>query len=211
MQIVIASRNKKKVEELQRILEKEKLNIKLLSINDFPYLEEVVEDGKTFQENALKKARYVCEKTGLPSLADDSGLEVEALGGDPGIFSAQYAGEKASDSDNVNKLLREMEGIPIDKRKARFVCCIALVSPHGKEKIFWGYVEGHITFEPRGNLGFGYDPVFIPEGHNLTFAEMLPEKKDQLSHRRQALDKLKEFLIKSCTLYKQNLLQNYKI
>ncbi len=204
MQIVIASRNKKKVEELQRILEK--LNIKLLSVNDFPHLEEVVEDGKTFEENALKKARYVCEKTGFPALADDSGLEVESLGGEPGVFSARYAGEKASDADNVNKLLIEMKEIPLDKRKARFVCCIALVFPNGEEKIFWGYVKGHITFEPRGNLGFGYDPVFIPEGHNLTFAEMLPEKKDLLSHRRQALDKLKEYLIKFGTLYKQNLL-----
>ncbi|MCX7914659.1 MAG: RdgB/HAM1 family non-canonical purine NTP pyrophosphatase, partial [Thermodesulfovibrionales bacterium] len=178
------------------------LNIKLLSVNDFPYLEEVVEDGRTFEENALKKAKYVCEKTGLPALADDSGLEVEALGGAPGVFSARYAGEKASDEDNVKKLLKEMEGVPFDKRKARFVCCIALVFPDGEEKFFWGYVKGHIIFEPRGNLGFGYDPVFIPEGHKLTFAEMLPDEKDRLSHRREALDKLKEYLLKYAELYK---------
>lgn len=194
MKIVIASRNKKKIEELKRILEG--LNIKLLSIDDFPHLEEVVEDGRTFEENALKKAKYVCDETGLPALADDSGLEVEALEGKPGVRSARYAGENATDEDNIKKLLMEMERISNDNRRARFVCCIALVLPKGDEKIFWGYVNGMITTQPRGNLGFGYDPIFIPEGYTLTFAEMLPEEKDKISHRKKALDKLKAYLVK---------------
>ncbi|MGC8938055.1 MAG: XTP/dITP diphosphatase [Thermodesulfovibrio sp.] len=194
MQIVIASRNKKKTVELGRILKD--FNIELLSINDFPELEEVVEDGLTFQENALKKARYVCQKTGLPALADDSGLVVDALGGAPGVRSARYAGENATDEDNIKKLLKELEGIPLEERTAQFVCCIALVFPNSKEYLFWGYVKGKITETPKGSYGFGYDPVFIPEGSSVTFAQMLPHEKDKISHRKEALDKLREFLIK---------------
>jgi len=194
MKIVLASRNKKKIEELKRLLEG--IDIELLSANDFPYLEEVEEDGQTFDENALKKARYVSQQTGLPSLSDDSGLEVEALNGAPGVISARYAGDKATDEENIMKLLKEMNGIPDEKRKARFVCCIALVFPDGQEYLFWGYVNGKITFEPRGNNGFGYDPVFIPEGYQRTFAEMETNEKDNLSHRKEALDKLKGFLVR---------------
>ncbi|MCS7163381.1 MAG: XTP/dITP diphosphatase [Thermodesulfovibrio sp.] len=204
MKIVIASRNAKKIEELKRILEG--IEINLLSINDFPELEEVEEDGLTFEENALKKARYVCQKTGLPAFSDDSGLEVEALGGKPGVRSARYAGERATDEDNIKKLLKDLEGVPLEKRNARFVCCIALVFPDGQEYIFWGYVKGKITESPRGNYGFGYDPVFIPEGFQKTFAEMEPHEKDKISHRREALNKLKDFLIKLGPPYKQNLL-----
>ncbi len=193
MQIVIASRNKKKIEELKRILEG--LSIEILSVNNFPHIEEVVEDGLTFQENALKKARYVCKQIGMPALADDSGLEVDALGGAPGVRSARYAGDNASDEDNIKKLLKELEGVPLEKRNARFVCCIALVFPDGREYLFWGYVRGKITETPKGSYGFGYDPVFIPEGFSITFAQMLPDEKDRISHRKKALDKLKEFLI----------------
>ncbi|WP_353683412.1 XTP/dITP diphosphatase [Thermodesulfovibrio sp. 3907-1M] len=197
MQIVIASRNKKKIEELKRILEG--LSIELLSVNNFPHLGEVVEDGETFQENALKKARYVCKQTGLPALADDSGLEVDALEGAPGVRSARYAGDNATDEDNIKKLLKDLEGVPLDRRTARFVCCIALVFPGHKEYLFWGYVRGKITETPRGSYGFGYDPVFIPEGFSTTFAQMLPHEKDRISHRKEALDKLREFLIKLTT------------
>ncbi|GAB5045642.1 XTP/dITP diphosphatase [Thermodesulfovibrio sp. TK110] len=193
MQIVIASRNKKKIEELKRILEG--LSIEILSVNNFPHIEEVVEDGLTFQENALKKARYVCKQIGMPALADDSGLEVDALGGAPGVRSARYAGDNASDEDNIKKLLKELEGVPLEKRSARFVCCIALVFPDGREYLFWGYVKGKITETPKGSYGFGYDPVFIPEGFSITFAQMPPDEKDRISHRKKALDKLKEFLI----------------
>ncbi len=204
MEIVIASRNKKKIEELKRILEG--LNTKLLSMDDFPELEEVVEDGETFDANALKKARYVCNKTGLPSLADDSGLEVDALGGKPGVRSARFARENATDEDNIKKLLEELNGVPENLRSARFVCCIALVLPNGEEHLFWGFVKGKITNQPRGEKGFGYDPVFIPEGYEKTFAEMESCEKDSISHRKEALDKLKKFLIDYRTFYKQNLL-----
>jgi len=203
MKVVIASRNRKKLEELKRILEG--VDITILSVSDFPNLEEVVEDGLTFQENALKKARYVCQQTGLPALADDSGLEVEALGGAPGVRSARYAGENATDEDNINKLLKELEGVPPEKRNAQFVCCIALVFPDGQEHLFWGYVKGKITETPQGDKGFGYDPVFIPDGFQLTFAQMQPHEKDKISHRKEALDKLREFLIKLPSIYKENL------
>lgn len=198
MKLVIASRNMKKVDELKRILGE--LNLTLLSINDFPNLGEVEEDGETFEENALKKARYVCKETGLPALSDDSGLEVEALKGRPGVRSAIYAGENATDEENVRKLLEEMRHIPTDRRKARFVCCIALVFPNGEERVFYGYVNGRIIDEPRGNFGFGYDPVFVPEGYSKTFAEMTAQEKDSISHRREALDKVKNFLIKFVNL-----------
>lgn len=204
MKIVLASKNKKKIEELRRILKD--LDVELLSVNDFPHLEEVIEDGLTFDENALKKARYVSRQTGLPALADDSGLEVDALGGAPGVRSARYAGEGATDEDNIKKLLQELQGVPLEKRNARFVCCIALVFPNGQEYLFWGDVRGKITETPKGNQGFGYDPVFMPEGFQITFAQMQSHEKDEISHRKKALDKLREFLIKCGSIYKQNLL-----
>jgi XTP/dITP diphosphohydrolase len=208
MRFVLASRNRKKIEELKRILGD--LGITLLSMQDFKEIEDIVEDGTTFEENALKKARFVARQTGLPSIADDSGLEVDALGGKPGVRSARYAGERATDEENVKKLLSEMKGLPSSMRKARFVCFIALVFPDGKEYTFSGYVNGYITEKPSGNKGFGYDPVFQPEGFEKTFAEMSSDEKDRLSHRREALEKLKRFLNK-LQPYKQNLSSNYKI
>lgn len=200
MKIVLASRNEKKLEELKRILKD--LEIEILSLKDFPSLQEVIEDGLTFEENALKKARYVSMMTGLPALADDSGLEVEALGGAPGVFSARYAGENATDEENIDKLLSALRNVPFSERKARFVCCIALVYPNGEEYIFKGEIKGFISETPRGHQGFGYDPIFQPEGHNRTFAEMSQQEKDAISHRSKALKKFKDFLMR----YKQNLL-----
>lgn len=200
MKIVLASRNEKKLEELKRILKD--LEIEILSLKDFPSLQEVIEDGLTFEENALKKARYVSMMTGLPALADDSGLEVEALGGAPGVFSARYAGENATDEENIDKLLSALRNVPFPERKARFVCCIALVYPNGEEYIFKGEIKGFISETPRGHQGFGYDPIFQPEGHNRTFAEMSQQEKDAISHRSKALKKFKDFLMR----YKQNLL-----
>lgn len=200
MKIVLASRNEKKLEELKRILKD--LEIEILSLKDFPSLQEVIEDGLTFEENALKKARYVSMMTGLPVLADDSGLEVEALGGAPGVFSARYAGENATDEENIDKLLSALRNVPFSERKARFVCCIALVYPNGEEYIFKGEIKGFISETPRGHQGFGYDPIFQPEGHNRTFAEMSQQEKDAISHRSKALKKFKDFLMR----YKQNLL-----
>uniref|UniRef100_A0A7C4EJP6 dITP/XTP pyrophosphatase n=1 Tax=Thermodesulfovibrio aggregans TaxID=86166 RepID=A0A7C4EJP6_9BACT len=206
MKIVLATRNRKKLEELQRILSD--LEITLLSIQDFEDIEEVKENAVSFEENALKKARYVAQKTGLPAIADDSGLEVDALQGRPGVKSARYAGDYATDEENVKKLLMELKNVPADRRTARFICYIALVFPDGKEYILSGFVNGRITEEPKGSYGFGYDPVFQPEGFEKTFAEMLPDEKDSISHRKKALEQLKKLLSE---LYKQNLSLNYKI
>ena len=141
----------------------------------------MLEDGETFRANALKKARAVSKFTGYPAVADDSGLEVEALGGAPGVFSARYAGDRAKDIDNVKKLLREMRPLSSSTgRAARFVCCIAFATPEGEYKTFTGYVRGMIGKKQKGFNGFGYDPVFYPEGHDRTFAEMTDLEKDTI-------------------------------
>lgn len=194
MEIVLATRNSKKLEEIKRITAG--LPITVLSLNDFPGCPEVVEDQDTFEGNARKKALEVCRYTGKPSLADDSGLEVEALGGAPGVFSARYAGASGNGSDakNNDKLLAELSIVPDEKRGARFVCCIALAFPHGTIKTFLGMVQGHIGRELKGACGFGYDPFFIPEGQAKTFGELTGPEKDLLSHRGKALRNLAEFL-----------------
>ena len=194
MEIVLATRNKKKIEEIRRITSD--LSVTILSLDNFPDCPETVEDKETFDGNAIKKAVEVCDCTGKPSLADDSGLEVDALGGAPGVYSARYAGGSGSGNDvrNYEKLLRELNNVPQEQRGARFVCCMALAFPGGQVKTFFGYVKGRINREPKGNTGFGYDPVFIPQGFMKTFAEMAGKEKDGLSHRGKALEKLSEFL-----------------
>ncbi len=132
--------------------------------------------------------------TGLPGIADDSGLVVDSLGGAPGIYSARYAGEPPDDRRNIEKLLKEMEDIPEDKRQAHFICVIALATPEGEVKTFTGRIDGIITYAPRGEGGFGYDPIFKPEGFDKTFAEMTPMEKDSLSHRMRAVKALREYL-----------------
>lgn len=194
MVIVLATRNRKKVEEIKRIVAGTSISIQIL--DDFPNMPEVAEDGITFEANAIKKALAVTSFTGKPALADDSGLEVYALNGAPGTLSSRYAGESADDRKNIEKLLNEMRSIDVEKRGARFICCLALAFPEGKVKTFLGYAEGRIGKEPRGSKGFGYDPVFYPEGQIRTFAEMADEDKDALSHRGKALMKLKEYLRK---------------
>ncbi len=192
MKIVLATRNRKKAEEMRRILRT--MNISIATLDDFPGCPEVQEDGKTFEENAVKKARAVSDYTKMPVLADDSGLEVYALGGAPGVLSARYAGEGADDRKNYEKLLREMSAVPDDKRGARFVCVIALAFPDSRVETFSGYAEGLIGKEPRGANGFGYDPVFYPKGHERTFAEMPDKEKDLLSHRGRALSEVQRYL-----------------
>ncbi len=190
---MLATTNRKKAEEMKRMFAG--YDISFITLHSFPGCPEVVEDGKTFRANALKKARAVSKFTGLPTVADDSGLEVAALGGAPGVFSARYAGERASDSENVKKLLRDMRPLADNKlREARFVCCIAFATPEGKHRTFTGYVKGIIGKGQKGFNGFGYDPVFYPEGHNKTFAEMTDQEKDQLSHRGRAMKKLYRYL-----------------
>ncbi len=192
MDIVLATKNKKKIEEIKRITEG--MMISILKLEDFPECPEVEEDGVTFEENAIKKAVAVAKWTGKPTLADDSGLEVYALNRAPGVLSARYAGEDADDRKNIEKLLYEMRSASGEKRGARFVCCIALAFPDGSARTFFGYVEGRIGIEPRGFNGFGYDPIFYPEGHSRTFAEMSDKEKDAISHRGKALRKVQQYL-----------------
>ncbi len=194
MEIVLATRNKKKIEEINRITAD--LPIAILSLDDYPNCPETVEDRDTFEGNAVKKAVEVCRCTGKTALADDSGLEVEALNGAPGVYSARYAGASGSGSDvkNNEKLLFELKTLPLDKRFAQFVCCMALAFPDGTVKTFFGYAKGRIGLEPKGKTGFGYDPVFIPEGYDKTFAEMTAEEKDRLSHRGKAIENMRNFL-----------------
>ncbi|HBR21918.1 MAG TPA: non-canonical purine NTP pyrophosphatase [Nitrospiraceae bacterium] len=192
MNIVLATRNRKKIDEIKRIVKG--MPVTIYTLDDFPGCPEVVEDGKTFEENAVKKASAVSKYTKMPALADDSGLEVYALGGAPGVFSARYAGEGADDRKNYEKLLREMSSLPDDKRGGRFTCVMALTFPDSRVETFSGYAEGLIGKEPKGANGFGYDPVFYPKGHERTFAEMFDKEKDLLSHRGMALVKLYAFL-----------------
>ncbi len=168
--------------------------IRFLTVDAFPGCPDVVEDGATFRQNAVKKAVGIARFTGRPAIADDSGIEVKALGGAPGIFSARYAGAEADDRKNLMKLLREMRGLKGVSRQARFVCCIALALPDGRYRTFTGKAEGEIGEKPKGFNGFGYDPVFYPAGYDRTFAEMSDAEKDRLSHRGKAMRKLYIYL-----------------
>ncbi|MBF0424268.1 MAG: XTP/dITP diphosphatase [Magnetococcales bacterium] len=185
MKIVLATRNRKKVEEFQRVLVGAPLQ--LLDLRGYPDAPEVVEDGTTFTENAVKKALQVARFTGLPALADDSGLEVDALGRRPGVLSARYAGPGAKDRQNLERVLVELGECPELERTARFVCVLAVADASGQTQTFEGVVEGRIARTPQGENGFGYDPVFVPEGEGRSFAEMSPAEKDALSHRGRAV------------------------
>lgn len=196
--LVMATRNAGKVRELQDLLQG--LGIALLSLADFPDLPEIPEEGATFAENAAAKAREVSRLTRLPALADDSGLEVAALGGRPGVFSARYAQDRTqpdvpSDADNWRKLLEEMAVVPWAAREARFVCEIALALPDGRVFTARGECRGYIALEPRGAHGFGYDPVFWVPEFDRTMAELEPEVKNRVSHRARALAALREILV----------------
>ena len=182
---VFATNNKHKLEEVREILGS---HIIILSLNDINCKVNPEETGETFAENALIKCRAVAEFTTLPVLADDSGLSVFALNGQPGVKSARYAGEQATDYDNVQKLLIEMAGA--EDRRAYFTACLCLSDSRRDPLFFEGLLHGEIVAEPRGTQGFGYDPVFIPDGYNLTFAELGAELKNTISHRRLALNKL---------------------
>jgi XTP/dITP diphosphohydrolase len=192
LELVIATRNKGKVREIRRCLKGSE--IKAIALSNFPEAPEVVEDGASFAENALKKARFYSKRLGKLTLADDSGLEVDLLNGRPGIHSARYAGERASNRENNRKLLHQLEGIPISKRGARFRCVIALVSQEGREAIIEGSCRGKIGFKEVGNKGFGYDPLFILPQFGKTMAQLSLEEKNRISHRGKALKKLKKII-----------------
>ncbi len=183
---MLATKNKGKAEEFTSLL----MGVfqKIIPLRDLDSAPDIVEDGSTFRENVLKKARSISEFTQKLTLADDSGLEVEALGGRPGVFSSRYDGESARDKDNINKLLRELSGL--SNRKGRFICTLALVTPGGKEIVVEGTCEGIIIDEPRGEGGFGYDPVFFVPEMNKTFAELSSEEKNRISHRARAVKAL---------------------
>jgi XTP/dITP diphosphohydrolase len=181
--IVLATRNAGKVKEFQEMLKDFPVEIK--NLNDFGPIPDVEEDGKTFDDNAYKKAVFTAKVLGLPAIADDSGLVVEALEGAPGVKSARYAGENVSDQDNVNKLLQEMEGK--SNRKAAFECVLSIAVPTGPALTYEGRCEGEITTEQQGKGGFGYDPVFYYPAYGKTFAEISSEEKNRVSHRGRAL------------------------
>ncbi len=191
-ELVIATRNVGKIREMADFLKP--VVPRILSLRDFPEIHEIVEDGRTFAENAVKKARTVARRTGRWALADDSGLAVDALQGRPGIFSSRYAGEGASDTEKIQKLLQEMASIPEGQRQARFICVMALSSPGGETQVAEGECAGRITLEPRGQEGFGYDPVFIVSEFDRTMAELSLEVKNRISHRAKALEKIRRVL-----------------
>jgi XTP/dITP diphosphohydrolase len=193
LKILLGTKNGRKIPEFLHILA-DLSAVHWLTYQDCPF-RDVEEDGRNFEENALKKARQIGQETGLAVLAEDSGLEVEALGGQPGIYSARFAGaadERPTDQQNIQKLLRLLEGV--EERNARFVCVAVLRFADGNELISQGELRGRIAPQPRGMHGFGYDPVFIPAGYEQTLAELGPSVKDAISHRRRALQKLKSNL-----------------
>lgn len=192
--LLIATTNRGKIKEIME--EFQDLNIEIKTLLDFPEIKPPEESGETFFENALLKAKYYAEKTGMITIADDSGLEVEALGGKPGIYSSRFAGERATDEKNIQKLLEIMQNIPEENRKAQFICVIVCYHPSGKYISAQGVWEGKIDFSPRGEKGFGYDPIFLVKEFNYqkTAAELPLEVKNKLSHRGKALKELKEKL-----------------
>ncbi len=190
--IILATHNSGKVAELKDLLDY--LPVEILSLADYPQISPVKEDGATFEENAILKAETISHLTGEMALADDSGLEVEHLSGRPGVYSARFAGEQARDAENNAMLLELMEKVPAAQRKACFTCVIALAQPGKPATTVRGQCHGHIAVAPRGKGGFGYDPLFIPEGKERTFAEMDRESKSRISHRGKALQKAKKIL-----------------
>lgn len=185
--LVIATRNENKLREFREILKD--LQVEIRSLNDFGPIPEAVEDGNTFDENAYKKAIHTAKVLGLPAIADDSGLVVEALNGEPGVFSARYAGENATDDENCNKLLNSLKGV--DNRKAHFQCVLSIAVPSGPALTYEGRCEGIIIDEKRGDNGFGYDPLFYFEELGKTFAELSMQEKNKVSHRGKALAEVK--------------------
>ncbi|MFZ4857870.1 MAG: XTP/dITP diphosphatase [Desulfuromonadaceae bacterium] len=190
--LVVATRNKGKIVEINALLSG--LVDQVSCAADYVDFPDTVEDGSTFEENALKKAREASRFSGLPALADDSGLVVDALNGRPGVFSARYAGEGAGDTANNARLIEECTNIPAEQRQAAFVCVLAFVNPEGDEQLFSGRVTGQIISEARGNGGFGYDPLFLVDGFDRSMAELTLAEKNSLSHRAQAFRKFRDYL-----------------
>jgi XTP/dITP diphosphohydrolase len=192
--LVLATRNAGKIVELRRILAAADLDVELVGTDAFPELEDVPETGATFADNALLKARAVAEATGLPAVADDSGLCVDALNGMPGILSARWAGRHGDDEANLQLLLGQLADVPDERRTGHFACAAALALPGGEEHVVEGRLDGVVVRAPRGDGGFGYDPVFAAEGDSRTTAELTAEEKDAISHRGRAFRALSRVL-----------------
>ncbi|MBI4805725.1 MAG: XTP/dITP diphosphatase [Desulfovibrio sp.] len=190
--VVLATRNLGKVRELQAMLEGK--DVEVVGLDQFPQIGEIEETGTTFEENARIKAKAVSEATGLIALADDSGLAVDALDGAPGVLSARYSGDNATDASNNEKLLEQMKDVPADKRGCKFISCIVAHAPDGYELVFHGVWFGRLANEPKGENGFGYDPLFLDPELKLTAAEMSPEQKNERSHRGRAMRELTKYL-----------------
>jgi XTP/dITP diphosphohydrolase len=185
--LILATHNAKKLAELQRILEASSVDVSVTDLSEYPDMPEVAETGATFTENALLKARAVVAHTGRPAVAEDSGLCIDALNGMPGVLSARWAGRHGDDEANLRLVLGQLADVPSGRRAGHFACVAALVLPSGREHVTEGTVSGRIADAPRGTNGFGYDPIFVPDGSELTTAEMSPEAKDAISHRGRAL------------------------
>ncbi|MBM0237010.1 RdgB/HAM1 family non-canonical purine NTP pyrophosphatase [Micromonospora sp. ATA32] len=196
--VLLATRNRKKLIELQRILDGAlgAHRIALVGLDDVEEYPELPETGLTFGENALIKAREGCRRTGLPTVADDSGLAVDALNGMPGVFSARWAGRHGDDRANLQLVLDQIADLPDEHRAASFVCAVALALPSGKEHLVDGRQAGRLLRAPRGEGGFGYDPIFLGDGQDRTNAELTPEEKDAVSHRGKALRELAQLVAK---------------
>jgi XTP/dITP diphosphohydrolase len=191
-QLLLASQNRDKAREFQDLLAP--LGISLVTLNDMPHAGSIVEDADTLEGNALKKARESYQRTGVPAVGDDTGLEVFYLRDEPGVYSSRYAGSGATYADNVDKLLRNLRGVPPRRRGAQFRCVLAFVSSPTGHHLLEGRVRGVILEKPRGQHGFGYDPVFLPDGEDLTLAEMEVAQKNAISHRGQAIRKFVQLL-----------------
>ena len=194
MELVLATRNKNKIKEMTALLAP--LPLKILTLDRFPHAEEVVEDGKNCEENAIKKAVEVSKQTGKPALSDDSALEIDALDGAPGVISARFAGENVTYADNRAKVLALMKGVPVKKRGARFRTVLALAIPGKKPVLTEGVTEGFIGLEEKGDEGFGYDPIFYLKETGLSYSQMSAEEKNRASHRGKAATKMKKILEK---------------
>ena len=198
MKVVIATHNRDKMKEIQGAISE--LGWEVISLYDFPEIGEIEENGKTLEENALIKAREVFKETGLPTISDDTGLEVDALDGAPGVYTARYAGEDCSYSDNVNKMLKEMSKVPMPNRGA-FFKTVMVFKNENKELIVDGVVKGKISRESKGEDGFGYDPIFYVTEYDKTFAEMTMSEKNKISHRGNAINNLINSIKENCPEY----------
>jgi XTP/dITP diphosphohydrolase len=190
--LVLATQNSGKIKEFERLLAEFVSDVQVLGLRDFPEMPDIAETGKSFLENSLLKARGISDFTKLPALADDSGLCIDYLNGDPGIYSARWSGVHGDDAANISKVLSQLDHVPIDDRDAHFKCEVALVFPNGHEQqgreiTESGKLSGSITLSPRGSAGFGYDPIFQPHGSELTLAELTHDEKDRISHRGIAM------------------------